>query len=86
VLGQGDCATQADMDAMQQWWNAAPIDPVCGARKAVVVRFDSMTTRFGVLAWNRALLIDDLDSANLTLANNFTTAWTNTNAREPGIC
>jgi len=86
VVGQGDCATQTEMAAMQQWFTDTPIDPTCGTRKALVARFDSMSTRFGLLAWNRAFLIDDLDSNNMTLATNFRQAFTNTNAREPGNC
>jgi hypothetical protein len=86
VLGQGDCATQDEMSSMQQWFNAAPIDPTCGTRKVLVARFDSMKTRFGVLAWNRAFLVDDLGSANFTLATNFRDAFTSTTAPEPNNC
>ena len=86
VVDKGDCVTSGDMALMQQWINDAPVDPACRGIKAIVVRFDSMTTRFGVLAWNRALLLDDLAPNNLTLASNFRDAFTNTTAPEPNNC
>jgi hypothetical protein len=36
------------------------ISPQCGS-KLVVARFDAMATEFAVLAWGRALLVDDFD-------------------------
>jgi hypothetical protein len=80
--GQGDCASNDEMATLQQWFNDAPTSATCG-RQALVARFDSMTTRFAVLAWNRALLVDDF---NLSLASNFADTWTDVTASEPDAC
>ena len=68
--GTGDCPTDAEMAQMQAFFDQAPNSAVAACpKKVLVVRFDEMSTRFGMLAWGRALLTDqfDLDTA-LTFA------------------
>jgi hypothetical protein len=85
VPGQGDCPSTTEMATMQQWFNDSPSDPTCG-RQAVVARFDAISTRFAVLAWNRALLLDTFDNTSLGLADNFAEQWTDVTAPEPDQC
>jgi hypothetical protein len=85
VLGQGDCISQAEFDQMTTFFNTVPNSglPSC-AQKVVVARFDSMTTKFALLAWGRSLLTDtfDLDTALL-----FDQQWQDQPAApEHGIC
>lgn len=70
----GNCPSDAEMAAMQQWYDNAPaVDPAQGCDKEVLVaRFDSMSTRFAELAWGRALLSDEF---NLDTANTFAQQW-----------
>jgi hypothetical protein len=70
------------MATLQQWFNDAPVDATCGVQ-AVVARFDSMTTRFAILAWNRALLVDSFD---LSVADGLAQSWTDATAPEPAQC
>ena len=59
VLGQGDCISQADMAGIQSWYDNAPAPTKSNcATKVLAVRFDSMSTPFALLAWDRALLLD----------------------------
>jgi hypothetical protein len=85
VPGQGDCASLSEMERVQIWFNDAPSSANCG-RQALAARFDSMSTRFAVLAWNRALFLDEFDNTGLGLADNFTETWTDVNAPEPDAC
>ncbi len=85
VLGQGDCISQAEFDQMTAFFNQVPdsINPSC-TTKVVVARFDSMNTRFALLAWGRALLTDEfsLDQALL-----FNQQWQDQPAApERGLC
>jgi hypothetical protein len=68
VLGEGDCISQAEFDQLSAFFDQVPdsINPACPT-KVVVARFDTMETRFALLAWGRALLTDtfDLDTALL---------------------
>ncbi len=68
VLGQGDCISQDEFNQMQAFFDQVPdsVNPSCPT-KVVVARFDTMKTRFAMLAWGRALLTDtfDLDTALL---------------------
>ena len=82
TLGTADCATADDMAQMQQWFDAAPAVNNC-PKQAIVARFDEMSTPFAVLAWNRALLLDQFDLAQ---ASTFATQWTDVTAPEPGNC
>ena len=62
VLGEGDCISQEEFNQMQQWFDDVPdsINPSCPT-KVVVARFDSMDTKFAILAWGRALLTNEFD-------------------------
>lgn len=82
TLGSGDCASADEFAALGDWFDQVPVTPSCG-REALAARFDSMTTRFAVLAWNRALLLDQFD---VTSALNFTQQWQNVTAPEPSSC
>lgn len=68
VLGEGDCISQAEFDQLNQFFNDVPdsINPSCPT-KVLVARFDSMETKFALLAWGRALLTNEfsLDTALL---------------------
>jgi hypothetical protein len=74
VVGQGDCVSQAELDQMRQWFDNAPANEVAAncPNKVLVMRFDSMDTKFAQLAWGRALLTDDF---NLDRANQFDQQW-----------
>ncbi len=85
VIGQGDCISQAEMDQLQAFYDQVPnsVNPSC-AKRVVVARFDTMTTKFALLAWGRALLTDnfDLDTALL-----FDQQWQDQPAApERGLC
>jgi hypothetical protein len=85
VLGEGDCISQAELDQLQAFFDQAPdsINPQCPT-KVLVARFDSMSTRFALLAWGRALLTDTfaLDTALL-----FTQQWQDQiSLPERGLC
>lgn len=82
TLGNGDCATADEMALMQQWFDTAPVVNNC-PKQAIVARFDEMATRFAVLAWDRALLVDTFDLAQ---ASAFAEQWTDKNAPEANIC
>jgi hypothetical protein len=71
------CPSDEEMAQMQAWYDAAPVPNAennqgC-AKEALVARFDSMTTRFAVVAWGRALLTDEF---NLDTAKTFAQQWT----------
>jgi len=70
VLGEGDCISQAEMDQMQAFFDQVPdsINPGCPTR-VIVARFDSMDTRFALLAWGRALLTNEFDLDTALLFN-----------------
>ena len=76
ALDNGDCATTEEMAQMQTWFDTAPVVNNC-PKQAIVARFDTMSTRFAVLSWNRALLLDSFD---LDLASNFAQQWTDKTA------
>lgn len=70
VIGEGDCISQAEMDELQAFFDEVPdsINPGCPTR-VVVARFDSMETKFALLAWGRALLTNDFDLDTALLFN-----------------
>lgn len=70
VLGEGDCISQAELDQMQAFFDQVPdsINPACPT-KVIVARFDSMDTKFALLAWGRALLTNDFDLDTALLFN-----------------
>jgi hypothetical protein len=81
-----DCASDAELAELQRFFNEAPDSPVATQcpRKVLVARFDEMETRFAFLAWNRALLMDELD---LDTAFTFAEQWIDHEAvPERGIC
>jgi hypothetical protein len=66
------CPTTGELDALRAWMDSVPKTP--GAdncvppvpNKAMVVRFDEMTTKYAALAWDRALLMDTFDAEAAT--------------------
>lgn len=66
--GPSDCASPDELAQMQAFFDQAPasVNPSCPT-KIIVARFDAMDTRFGLIAWGRALLTNefDLDTALL---------------------
>lgn len=84
-LGVGDCISQAEYDQLEQFVEQAPAPEVSACpRKALVVRFDEMNTKFSVLAWDRALLMDEFD---LDTAVTFAEQWTeHVGVPEPLAC
>jgi hypothetical protein len=80
------CPSADEMAQMQKWFDESPpVDSSQGCTKEVLVaRFDSMTTRFGEVAWGRALLTD---SFNLDTAKEFAQQWMDHGTEpEPSIC
>jgi uncharacterized protein DUF3105 len=71
VLGQGDCPTAEEMAKLQQFFDQSPAQATC-PKQVIVARFDNMDTRFALLAWGRALLINDFD---LDTALTFAQQW-----------
>lgn len=85
VLGEGDCISQAEFEQMSDFFDQVPdsINPSCPT-KVIVARFDSMDTKFALLAWGRALLTNEfsIDTALL-----FNQQWTDQPAApERGAC
>lgn len=81
-----DCASDAELAELQRFFNEAPDSPVAQQcpRKVLVARFDEMSTRFAFVAWNRALLMDELD---LDTALTFAGQWIDHEAvPERGVC
>jgi hypothetical protein len=71
---------------MQAFYNQAPApNPSQGCdREVLVARFDSMDTRFAVLAWGRELLTDNFD---LNTALTFAQQWMDAGSEpEKTIC
>jgi hypothetical protein len=85
VIGQGDCISTEEMAQMQAFFDQAPASGVAACpKKVVVIRFDSMTTDFAMLAWGRALLTNDFD---IDTALTFTEQWMDHDAvPEKGLC
>lgn len=78
VAGQEGCPTQQVIDQMQSWFDTAPAPPrsEC-AKKVLAVRFDGMESPFALLAWDRALLLDEFD---METAMTFAQQWMETDA------
>lgn len=69
-----DCPSSAELAELRQFFEQVPgNDPRC-QKEVVVARFDSMDTRFAILAWGRALLMNDFD---LDTALLFAQQWMN---------
>ncbi|CAN5791814.1 hypothetical protein BH24CHL5_BH24CHL5_10300 [soil metagenome] len=80
-----DCPSEDEMAELQAFFDQAPtsINQAC-PRKVLVARFDQMSTRFALLAWGRALLMDDFD---VDTALTFAEQWTDHDAvPERGAC
>jgi hypothetical protein len=61
-LGQGDCITREELNQLEAFHAQAPEPPFSTCpNKTMVARFDSMETRFALLAWDRVLLVDEFD-------------------------
>jgi hypothetical protein len=61
-LGVGDCITRDELNQLEAFHAQAPQPPVSTCpSKTMVARFDSMTTRFAYLVWDRVLLVDEFD-------------------------
>jgi hypothetical protein len=84
-LGVGECVTRDEMAQMQEWYDSVPPPEISNCpKKVMVARFDQLSTKFALLAWDRALLLDqfDLDKALL-----FDEQWTEHEAApEPFSC
>lgn len=80
------CPTADEMAALQSWFDQAPAPAAsqnCD-KEVLVARFDSMNTKFAVLAWGRALLTDDF---SLDTALTFAQQWMDHGTEpEPSIC
>lgn len=83
--GPDDCPTDAQMAEFQEFFDQATysINEAC-PRKVVVARFDDMSTPYAMVAWGRALLMDEFD---LDTALTFAQQWTDHEAvPERGAC
>jgi hypothetical protein len=82
----GDCPTQAELNLLQRFVDEAPpssFAPQCGTQ-VLAARFDAMETRFALVAWARALLMDEFD---LDTALTFAEQWIDHEAvPERGVC
>lgn len=73
VPGTDGCPTQEELDQLRAWYEQAPAPPASTCpKKVIAVRFDSMTTKYAMVAWGRALLFDDFE---LDTANTFAQQW-----------
>ena len=85
VIGDDDCISETEVEQLQTFYEEAPVssNPSCPT-KLVIARFDSMTTRFAVIAWGRALLTDDFVPDE---ALQFAEQWQDSAAApEAGLC
>jgi hypothetical protein len=58
------CPSSDEMAEMRRVFDSVPTPPggeACGDNKIIVVRFDQMSSRFAMLAWDRAMLMDTFD-------------------------
>lgn len=69
-----DCPSAAEMAELQRLFDEAPDSGIATcSKKVVIARFDDMSTRFALLAWDRALLLNDMDADTaLTFAQQWT--------------
>ena len=84
---QQGCPSAAEMAAMQDAFNTAPQSATakqCGdANKLLVLRFDSMTTRFAYIAWDRVEMTNTFDEK---AAITFMQQWQDQANPEPSVC
>jgi len=73
------------MAELQRFFDQAPDSGIASCpKKVVVARFDSISTRFALLAWDRALLVDEFD---VDTALTFAQQWMQHGAApEPNAC
>ncbi len=83
--GPDDCPTEEELAQMQAFYDQAPDSGTAACpTKVVVARFDQMEKPFALLAWGRALLLDEFD---LDTALTFAEQWTNHDSvPEPAAC
>ncbi len=84
--GSGDCPTQDELNQLQAWFDQAPANRLGTScpKKVLVARFDQMTTKFAIVAWGRAMLMDQF---NLDNALTFAQQWMEHDAvPEPSVC
>lgn len=69
-----DCPSAAEMAELQRIFDEAPESGIARCpKKVIVARFDSISTRFALLAWDRALLVNEIDADTaLTFAQQWT--------------
>ncbi|HXR26813.1 MAG TPA: hypothetical protein VN771_03040 [Candidatus Baltobacteraceae bacterium] len=81
------CPSAAEMAAMQQAFNTAPqadTAKTCGdGNKLLVLRFDSMTTRFAYIAWDRVELTNTF---SIQGATTFMEQWQDQANPVPSTC
>lgn len=74
--GGSACPSTAELEVLQRFQASGPPTPgaqACGIpSKVLTARFDSMSARFALLAWNRVTLLDAFDPA---AARTFATRW-----------
>lgn len=87
--GGPDGATQEELAELRDFFENAPASTFAGTcpsipNKVVALRFDQMTTKFAVLAWDRALLVDTWDADGAMV---FYEQWVDSpQAPEAGAC
>ncbi len=82
----GECPTDAELNQLRRFTEEAPLSrvaPSCPS-KVLAARFDEMQTQFAMVAWGRALLMDEFD---LDTALTFAEQWIDHEAvPERGAC
>jgi hypothetical protein len=83
----GTCPTDDELNEIRQFVLNGPSTPAavaCGyPSKVLAARFDDMATPFALLAWNRALLLEEFDAGT---AIDFAERWIEATALEPNSC
>ncbi|MBA2570496.1 MAG: DUF3105 domain-containing protein [Chloroflexi bacterium] len=81
--------TQDELTRMRAFFESAPFSTYPNScpsvpNKVIVMRMDQMSSRFAMLAWYRALLMDEFDAE---AALPFYQQWVDSpQAPEPGVC
>jgi hypothetical protein len=82
----GQCPSDAELQQLRRFTEEAPasrVNPAC-TNKVIAARFDGMDTRYAMVAWGRALLMDEFD---LDTALTFAEQWIDHEAvPERGVC
>jgi hypothetical protein len=86
--GGNDCPSASELDALRRFFETAPqTEGATRCRvpnKVLVARFDEMSTRFALVAWDRVLLTNTF---NVEQARQFAQQWIDSSqAPEPGAC